>query len=426
MRFVILIYQGTTPQPNSDAWKALPETEQKAVYADYARLNKSPGVTPGLPLGLPIAARTVQLRDGEPQVKNGPHLAEGVSGYLVLEAETMEAAVALAAQIPAARLGGAVEIRPLNSTGDRTRNGCASTIQGAPMDDNQWLAMRFEESRAHLRAVAYRMLGSASEAEDAVQEAWLKLSRSDTRTAQNLSGWLTTIVGRVCLDMLRARRARREETLAPIADEATDSDPLAELTLADSIGPALLIVLDRLAPVERVAFVLHDMFDLSFDEIAPIVNRTPTAARRLASRARRSLRDSPALETDVAPHCVLVDAFLAASRDGDFERLVAALSPDALLRADDFAVRTAADNRRRGAPVLASEVRGASLVAEVFKGRAHAALPALIDGEAGAVWMVAGQVRAVFVFAIERDMIMEIDVVMDAGHLAELDISQTD
>ena len=290
------------------------------------------------------------------------------------------------------------------------------------MEQKDWLTTRFDASRAHLRAVAYRMLGSASEAEDAVQEAWLKLSRSDTRAVENLSGWLTTVVARVCLDMLRTRRSRREEPLSPAADEPSDSNPEADVGLADAIGPALLVVLDTLSPAERVAFVLHDMFDLSFEEIAPIVDRTPAAARQLASRARRSLRGAAVPVADVARQRELVNSFLAASRDGDFERLVAVLSSDVVLRADDLAVRTAAANRRHGAPALAREVRGASGVADVFKGRASAALPALIDGEAGAVWMMAGRVLSAFVFTIERGKITGIDLIMEPGRLAELDV----
>lgn len=290
------------------------------------------------------------------------------------------------------------------------------------MEQQDWLTERFAECRAHLRAVAYRMLGSVSEAEDAVQEAWLNLNRSDTRTVENLAGWLTTVVARVCLDTLRTRRSRREEPLAPMADTPSDSDPEADVALADAIGPALLIVLDALSPAERVAFVLHDTFDLSFEEIAPIIDRTPAAARQLASRARRRVRGAAAPEIDVARQREVVDAFLAASRDGDFERLVAVLSTNVVLRADDLAVRTAAANQRRGAPVLASEVRGASQVAGAFQGRARAALSALIDGEAGAVWAVGGRVRAAFVFTIEGDKITGIDLVMDPVHLAELDV----
>ena len=288
------------------------------------------------------------------------------------------------------------------------------------MDEKDWLAQRFDENRAHLRAMAFRMLGSASEADDAVQEAWLKLAHFETRDIANLGGWLRTVVARVCLDMLRSRQARREEPLAPVEDAPGGSSPDASVGLADAIGPALLIVLDMLAPAERVAFVLHDMFDLSFEEIAPIVNRTPAAARQLASRARRRVRGAEERPADVAEHRQLVSAFLAASRDGDFERLMAVLSPDIVLRADELAVRTSAG--RPGAPRLAPEVRGASPVADAFKGRAGGALPALIGGEAGAVWAVGDQVRAAFLFTIERGTIAGIDVIMDRASLAELDV----
>ncbi len=290
------------------------------------------------------------------------------------------------------------------------------------MDATEWLAKRFDANRARLRAVAYRMLGSPSEADDAVQEAWLKLSGSDASDVENLDGWLTTVVARVCLDMLRSRGSRREEPLAPRADAPGGSSPENQLGLADAIGPALLIVLDMLAPPERVAFVLHDMFDLSFEEVAAVVDRTPTAARQLASRARRRVRGATAPAADVERHRELVAAFLAASRDGDLERLVAVLSPDIVLRADELALRVAAANERRGAPRLAPEVRGAAQVAATFKGRARGALPALIDGDAGAVWAVGGQVRAAFVFTIERGSIAGIDLVMEPAQLAELDV----
>jgi RNA polymerase sigma-70 factor (ECF subfamily) len=290
------------------------------------------------------------------------------------------------------------------------------------MDDNNWLAQQFDGSRARLKAVAYRMLGSASEAEDAVQEAWLKLSRSDTTGVANLSGWLTTVVARVCLDMLRMRRSRREESLDSKAEIPGSGRLEDEAALADATGQALLVVLETLAPAERVAFVLHDLFDLSFEEIAPIVDRTPEAARQLASRGRRRVRGAEAPPADLARHRELVSAFLAASRDGDFERLLAVLSPDVVLRGDELAIRTAAANRRHGAPLLLPESRGAAVVAEAFKGRATAALPALIDGEAGAVWAVGGQVRAAFLLRIQDDRITGIDLVMDPTHLAELDV----
>jgi RNA polymerase sigma-70 factor (ECF subfamily) len=266
------------------------------------------------------------------------------------------------------------------------------------------------------------MLGSSAEAEDAVQEAWLKLDRAETGAVKNLGGWLTTVVARICLDMLRSRRARREEPLLPTADEPSDNNPEVEVGLADAIGPALMVVLDELSPAERVAFVLHDMFDLSFEEIAPILDRTPEAARQLASRARRSLRGAAAPVSDVVRQRQLVDSFLAASRDGDFERLLAVLSGDVVLRADDLAVRTAAANRSRGAPALTAEVRGASRVADVFKGRARAALPALIDGEAGAVWRMADRILSAFMFTIEGDKISSIELIMDPNRLGKLDV----
>jgi RNA polymerase sigma factor (sigma-70 family) len=288
------------------------------------------------------------------------------------------------------------------------------------MDENDWLAKRFDENRAHLRAVAHRMLGSDSEADDAVQEAWLKLSRSDTREVENLGGWLTTVVARVCLDMLRSRRSRREAPGAPPVDAPAAGTPETEVAFADAIGPAMLVVLDMLAPPERVAFVLHDMFDLSFDEIATIVDRTPAAARQLASRARRRVRGAVAPASDVAHNRELIGAFLAASRDGDFERLVAVLSPDVVLRADELSVHTA--KQRQGAPALEPEVRGAALVAASFRGRARAALPAIIDGEPGAVWVSGGRVRAAFLFTIARGQITGIELIMDPDHLAELDV----
>jgi len=299
---------------------------------------------------------------------------------------------------------------------DRAKDGQAK-------GNNDWLAKRFDDSRPHLRAVALRMLGAPGEADDAVQEAWLKVSRSDTGGVENLGGWLTTVVARVCLDMLRSRRARGEQPLGPAADALpAGPTPETEVAFADAIGPALLIVLDMLAPQERVAFVLHDMFDLSFEEIAPIVERTPAAARQLASRARRRVRGAAAPPTDLAQHRELVGAFLAASRDGDFDRLLAVLSPDVVLRADAKSLRVAAAYQDRGGPVLASEVRGAAEVARAFQGRATDALPALIDGEPGAVWSVRGQVRSAFVFTIAGSTIAGIDLVMDDERLGALDI----
>ncbi len=290
------------------------------------------------------------------------------------------------------------------------------------MDENDWLAKRFHETRAHLRAVAHRMLGSATEAEDALQDAWLKLSRSDTREVENVGGWLTTVVSRVCLDMLRARQSRREEPLTSEADASTSTDPETDVTLADAIGPALLVVLEMLEPQERVAFVLHDMFDLSFEEIAHIVDRTPAATRQLASRARRRLRGAAEPAPGITPRRDLVSTFLAAARDGDFERLVAVLSPAVVLVADELAVRTSAANERHRPPRLAPEVRGALPVAGAFNGRTRGVLPALIDGEPGAAWAMGGRVLAAWMFTIEHGQITVIDVIMDPGRLAALNV----
>ncbi len=286
------------------------------------------------------------------------------------------------------------------------------------MDENEWLAERFEAHRTHLRAVAYRMLGSRSEADDAVQESWLRLSRSDTSVVENLGGWLTTVVARVCLDMLRSRRYRREEPEGahvpePIVSREGGTDPEQEALLADSVGLALLVVLDTLAPAERVAFVLHDLFAVPFDEIAPIVGRSPTAARQLASRARRRVQGAAAVpDADLTRKREVVDAFLAASRGGDFYALLAVLDPDVVLRADSAAMAAGASR----------EVRGARAVAETFKGRARAAQPALVNGAAGAVWALGGQPRVVFGFTITRGKIVAIDLLADPAHLAQIDL----
>jgi len=289
-----------------------------------------------------------------------------------------------------------------------------------PMDEHEWLAERFEEHRSHLRAVAYRMLGSRSEADDAVQEAWIRVSRSDTSGVENLRGWLTTIVARLCLDMLRSRTARAEEPLegsahAPelIASGKAGIDPEHEALLADSVGLALLVVLETLAPAERVAFVLHDMFDLPFDEIASIVGRSPAAARQLASRARRRVQGATAPDVDRARQRAVVDAFLAASRGGDFAALLAVLDPDVVLRADPTAGRMGAT----------AEVRGAKAVAETFKGRAQAAQPALVNGAAGLVWVAGGEPRVVFTFTTAGAKIVAIDLIADPDHLRRLDLA---
>src|SRR5215203_3260795 len=297
------------------------------------------------------------------------------------------------------------------------------------MDEHDWLAERFEEQRGHLRAVAYRMLGSLSEADDAVQEAWLRLSRADTSNVENLGGWLTTVVGRISLDMLRSRTSRREEPLDAqvperIVSPADSGDPEQEALLADSVGLALLVVLETLAPPERLAFVLHDMFAVPFDEIAPIVGRSPDAARQLASRARRRVHGVGAREgADLVPDVDLsrqrdvVDAFLAAARGGDFEALLAVLDPDVVLRADSGAV-----------PAVASrEVRGAAAVAKsAAKGRARAARPALVNGEVGVVVAPRGRLLMVLGFTISDGKIVEIDAIGDPEQLSQLDLALLD
>jgi RNA polymerase sigma factor (sigma-70 family) len=289
------------------------------------------------------------------------------------------------------------------------------------MDSAGWAAERFEANRSHLCAVAYRMLGSATEADDAVQESWLRFSRADTSDVENLGGWLTAVVARVCLDMLRSRRSRREEPLDTTLPDPIDTrthgvDPEHEAVLADSVGVALLVVLETLAPAERLAFVLHDLFDLPFDEIAPIVGRSPAATRQLASRARRRVQGADAaLAADGNRKREVVDAFLAASRGGDFDALLALLDPDVVLRADAAAVTSGAS----------PEVRGAAAVAGTFAGRAQAAQPALIDGSAGLVWMVGGRPRVVFDFTISADRIVGIDLLSDAECLAGLDLVMT-
>ncbi len=284
------------------------------------------------------------------------------------------------------------------------------------METYNWLAKQFEAERPRLRAMAYRMLGSLAEAEDAVQEAWLHLSRSDTSTVLNLGGWLTTVVARVCLNMLHARASRREESLeasvpAPIISPEDGIDPEEEAELADAVGLALLVVLDTLAPAERLAFVLHDIFAVPFDEIAPLVERSPTATRQLASRARRRVRGS-AMEkdSDLASQREVVDAFLAASREGSFDALLAVLDPDVVVRADRAAMS-------RGAP---REIRGAQAVARHFLGRAQAARPVLVDGAVGIVVAPRGWRLLLLRLTIRHGKIVAIDAVADPAHLHQV------
>jgi RNA polymerase sigma factor (sigma-70 family) len=286
-------------------------------------------------------------------------------------------------------------------------------------EDNDWLAERFEEQRPQLRAVAYRMLGSLSEADDAVQEAWLRLSRSDAGAIENLGGWLTTVVARVSLNMLRARKAKREEPLEarvpdPVVSPEDGADPEREALVADSVGLALLVVLETLSPAERLAFVLHDMFAVPFDEIGSITGRSPEAARKLASRARRHVRgEAPVPDRDLARQREVVDAFFAAAREGDFEALVSVLDPDIVLRADEGAGPL---HVIRGARHVASRaMRFARLAPYVH--------PALVNGAAGVVVVPPDGPRAVLAFTVTDGNIVEIDAISDSRRLGELDLS---
>src|SRR5262245_21407845 len=294
------------------------------------------------------------------------------------------------------------------------------------MIESDWLAEKFQEKRPHLRAVACRILGSSAEADDAVQEAWFRLARSEVNSVENLGGWLTTVVARVCLDMLRSRKSRKEESLEAKHLEAPETprqaNPAEEAMLADSVGSALLIVLETLTPGERVAFVLHDLFDLPFEEIGPIVGRSEAAARQLASRARRRVRGGQEGREDEVKKREIVAAFLAASREGNFNALLQLLDPEVLLTADDVAVKTAAANKAKGAPPFESEMRGAEVVAETFKGRAVAAQLALINGSVGTTWIGGGKLRVAFLFSIENGKIHGSDVVMDPEDLKEMEV----
>ncbi len=291
------------------------------------------------------------------------------------------------------------------------------------MDEPEWLAERFEAHRARLRAVAYRMLGSLTEAEDAVQEAWLRLSRQDAGRIENLDAWLTTVVARVCLNMLQSRKARREEPLDghvpdPIVSAEGGIDPEEEALLADSVGLALLVVLDTLPPAERLAFVLHDMFDVPFEEIGPVVGRSPVAARQLASRARRHIKGAaPVPDADLTRQREVVEAFLAAARDGDFEALVAVLDPDVVLRADAGAVPAGASRVVRGAEAVAQQ-------ALAFAGLGPFARPALVNGAAGIVAAPGGRLAAVLGFTVARGRIVEIDILADPARLSQLDLAE--
>jgi len=290
------------------------------------------------------------------------------------------------------------------------------------MDEQKWLAERFEGNREHLRGVAYRMLGSLNEADDAVQEAWLRLSRTGAGGIENLGGWLTTVVARVCLDMLRARTSRREDALdaqisEPAANRQRGGDPEREALLADSVGLALLVVLDRLTPAERLAFVMHDMFAVPFEEIAPIVGRSPAAARQLASRARRRVQGANRVAgADLTRRRSLIDAFLAALRAGDFNGLLAVLDPDLVVRVDRYAAAAGAE----------VEVRGATTWAKGAIAFAHAvrdARPALVDGDVGAVLAPRGRLFRVLRFTIANEKIARIEVMADPERLREFHLA---
>lgn len=290
------------------------------------------------------------------------------------------------------------------------------------MDERDWITDQFEAHRGHLRAVAYRMLGSISEADDAVQESWIRLNRTDTSDVENLRAWLTTVVGRVCLNMLRSRKARREAPLEtqlpdPVISREGGTDPEHEALVGDSVGLALLVVLDTLAPAERIAFVLHDVFGMPFDEIAPIVDRSPAAARQLASRARRRVRGAPVPDPDIKAQRAVVDAFLGAARRGDFEGLIAMLDPDVVLRSDGG----------RGRPGLVRVVRGAEAVAArafAFRRFGETATPVLVNGMAGMVaWTPKGEPFAVGSFTVSGGRIMSMEVLADPDRIRELDLT---
>ncbi len=291
------------------------------------------------------------------------------------------------------------------------------------MEDQEWLAERFEEQRSRLRAVAYRMLGSLSEADDAVQETWLRLSRTGAGEVENLGGWLTTVVARVSLNMLRSRQSRREQPLGvhvpePIVDRADGTDPEHEALLADSVGLALLVVLETLTPAERLAFVLHDMFAVPFEEIAPIVERSPEAARQLASRARRRVRGEAVVpDADLGRQREVVDAFLAAAREGDFHALVAVLDPDVVLRAD--VVPAGALRELRGAEAVAGQALS-------YADPRLAVRPVLINGVAGAISFRRGRPVSAGVFTVRGGKIVAIDILADPARLRRLDVAALD
>ncbi len=302
-----------------------------------------------------------------------------------------------------------------------------------PMDEFDGLAERFEAERPHLRAVAYRMLGSLAEADDAVQESWLRLSRADTSDVEHLGRWLTTVVSRICLDLLRARESQREDSLdtyvaEPIASHEGESDPEQEALLAESVGLAMLVVLDRLAPAERIAFVLHDLFDVPFEEIAPIVGRTPTAARQLASRARRRVRGTSAYsDADLAQQRSVADAFLAASRAGDFDALLTLLDPNVVFRAERIAPSAGAPIEIRGAPKVAGQIAGGALRGAAFAQEARQEVfLALVDGSIGIVVTRHGRLFIVLSLTITGGKIARIEPVADPRRLRHINLAVLD
>jgi RNA polymerase sigma factor (sigma-70 family) len=294
------------------------------------------------------------------------------------------------------------------------------------VNEHELLAQRFEQERTHLKAVAYRMLGSLAEADDAVQESWLRVSRADSGGIENMRGWLTTIVARICLNTLKSRNSRPEEPLGPHVPDPVVSpeagvDPEHEVLLADSVGLALLVVLDALAPAERLAFVLHDMFAVPFDEIAPIVERSPAATRQLASRARRRVQEAtPSPDADLRSQREIIDAFLAASRDGDFESLIALLDPEVVLRTDAGAVLPSASRIVRGPAAVAQQT------VTFTRSRTGEPKRALVNGAAGVVWALRGRPFSVVGFTIRRGRIAEIDVLADPARLQRLEIDGLD
>ena len=288
------------------------------------------------------------------------------------------------------------------------------------------LSARFEENRPRLRAVAYRMLGSASETEDAVQETWLRVARADTGAVGNLAGWLTTVITHVCLDLLRARKTRENASPAIGAEGAAaasePTDPERAVLLADAVGSAMMVVLDTLSPPERVAFVLHDLFALPFEDIGAIVGRSAVATRQLASRARTRVQGAGDREEELPSQREVAQAFMAASRDGNLDAVLAVLDPDVVLRVDPVAVRAAAANEARGAPHLVPELRGAADVARVFLGSAQVARPVLVDGTSGAAWAPGGHPRAIWAFKVQQGRIVEVQFIADPKTIARLDV----